>query len=74
MSSIKITNSAAKEEKLDQFMDYLEELKDVFADIVEEYEKKRAPEETVDELTSALDCLEDAHDIILDVLMENDGL
>ena len=70
MSLIRIPNTAPKEEKLDQFMDYLEELKDTFADIVQEYEDEEAPEETVDMLTGALDALEDAHDIVLDVLME----
>lgn len=72
MSLIEIAENASKEEKLNQILDCLEELKTAFADVVQEYEEEGAEEETVDLLTGALDAVEDAHDVILDVIEDND--
>lgn len=68
MDLIRIEEQASKEEKLSRILDYLEELKNVFAEVVGEFEDDSAPEETVDMLTGALDAVEDAHDVILDVI------
>jgi len=70
MSLIDIAPLTTKEEKLNQLLDYLEEIKDAFAEIVEEYEAEDASEETVDLLTGALDAVEDAHDIVLDIVTD----
>ena len=70
MSLIKIDEHAAKEEKLNQILDYMEELKDAFAEVVDEFGSGDSEEETVDLLTGALDAMEDAHDVILDVIEE----
>ena len=72
MSLVEIAEHASKEEKLNQILDYLEELKTVLAGVVEEYEEDGAEEEKADLLTGALDAVEDAHDVILDVI-EDDG-
>ncbi len=72
MSLIEMVDQVSKEEKLNRILDYLEELKNVLADVVQEYEEEEAPEETVDLLTGALDAVEDAHDVILDVIEDND--
>ena len=37
MSLIKIDEHAAKEEKLNQILDYMEELKNAFAEVVDEF-------------------------------------
>ena len=68
MDLVRIDEQASKEEKLSRILDYLEELKNVFAEVVREFEDDSAPEETVDMLTGALDAVEDAHDVILDVI------
>ena len=57
-----------------EILDYLEELKGVFSEVVQQYEDEDATEETVDLLTGALDAIEDAHDVILDVIEDNEEL
>ena len=71
MSLIKIDEQASKEEKLNQILDYLEELKNALAKVVDDFESGDSEEETVDLLTGALDAVEDAHDVILDVIEDN---
>ena len=54
----KIINLSAvleKEEKLQQVVDYMEELKDQFSDLIQEYEDDGADVRKVDTLTEALD-------------------
>ena len=70
MSLIKIDEHAAKEEKLNQILDYMEELKNAFAEVVDEFGSGDSEEESVGLLTGALDAMEDAHDVILDVIEE----
>ena len=70
MSLVKIDEHASKEEKLNQILDYLEELKNAFSEVVDEFGAGDAEEEIVDLLTGALDAVEDAHDVILDVTEE----
>ena len=53
----KIINLSAvleKEEKLQQVVDYMEELKDQFSDLIQEYEDDGADVRKVDTLTEAL--------------------
>ena len=64
----KIINLSAvleKEEKLQQVVDYMEELKDQFSDLIQEYEDDGADVRKVDTLTEALDALEDAYELSL---------
>lgn len=72
MHLVEMGEGLSKEEKLNRILDYLEELKTVFSEVVQEYDEEEAPEETVDLLTGALDAVEDAHDVILDVVEGND--
>ena len=74
MSLIQIAEYASKEDKLEQILEYLEELKTAFSEVVQEYEDDGAEEEIVDLLTGALDAVEDAHDVILDVVEEAEDL
>ena len=50
-----------KEEKLEQIADYMGELKDEFAALIQDQRK-------LDTLTEALDALEDAYDMVNEVL------
>lgn len=74
MSLIEIAPHVSKEEKLNQILNYLEELKNAFSEVVQEFEDEGAEEETVDLLTGALDAVEDAHDVVMDVLEEIEDL
>ena len=70
MRLIKIDEYASKEEKLNQILEYLQELKNAFAEVIDEFDSGDSEEETVNLLTGALDTVEDAHDVILDVIDE----
>ena len=70
MRLIKIDEYASKEEKLNQILEYLQELKNAFAEVIDEFDSGDSEEETVDLLTGALDAVEDAHDVILDDIDE----
>ena len=66
----KIINLSAvleKEEKLQQVVDYMEELKDQFSDQIKENEEEDAEVRKVDTLTEALDALEDAYEMVCEV-------
>ena len=66
----KIINLSAvleKEEKLQQVVDYMEELKDQFSDLIQEYEDDGADVRKVDTLNEALDALEDAYEMVCEV-------
>ena len=68
----KIINLSAvleKEEKLQQVVDYMEELKDQFSDLIQEY---GADVRKVDTLTEALDALEDAYEMVCEVAEEEE--
>lgn len=67
---IDIAPLADKELKLQSIAEYLEELKDALADIVDEYEIEDGDSEKMDTLTEALDALEDAFDAVNDVVMD----
>lgn len=71
----KIINLSAvleKEEKLQQVVDYMEELKDQFSDLIQEYEDDGADVGKVDTLTEALDALEDAYEMVCEVAEEEE--
>lgn len=71
----KIINLSAvleKEEKLQQVVDYMEELKDQFSDLIQEYEDDGADVRKVDTLTEALDVLEDAYEMVCEVAEEEE--
>ena len=70
MSLIKIDENASKEEKLNQILECLRELKNTFADLIDDFDDDGASEDAVDMMTGALDSLEDAHDVILDAIEE----
>lgn len=65
---IKISSEKGKEERLKEILDNLEYVKNNLAELLEEYDKEE--NEKTDVLTEALDALEDAHDIVNDVVTE----
>lgn len=65
---VKISSEKGKEERLKEILDNLEAVKNDLAELLEEYDKEG--NEKTDVLTEALDALEDAHDIVNDVVTE----
>ena len=57
-----------KEEKLEQIADYMGELKDELAALIQEFDEDGADQRKLDTLTEALDALEDAYDMVNEVL------
>ena len=57
-----------KEEKLQQVAAYMEELKNQFSELIQEYEDDGVDARKVDTLTEALDALEDAYDMVCEVV------
>ena len=72
MSLVNIDGCTTKEDKLERILDYLGDLKDALAEVVDMFEAEEAPEQTVDMLTGALDAVEDAHDVIMDAIEDMD--
>ncbi|MBR2561939.1 MAG: hypothetical protein IKE31_07310 [Eubacterium sp.] len=70
MNLIKIDENASKEEKLNQILECLRELKNTFAELIDDFDDDGVSEGAVDMMTGALDSLEDAHDVILDAIEE----
>lgn len=65
---VKLSSGKGKEERLKEILDNLEEVKNDLAELLEEYDKEE--NEKTDVLIEALDALEDAHDIVNDVVTE----
>lgn len=65
---IKINPTEVKEEKLQDIFENLHILKNTLAGVIDEYEENEAEEKQTDLLTEALDALEDAYDVISEVL------
>lgn len=65
---VKLSSGKGKEERLKEILDNLEEVKNDLAELLEEYDKEENEKTYV--LTEALDALEDAHDIVNDVVTE----
>ena len=71
MALINIPQSARKEDKLSSLLDYLEELKHAFSEIVQEYEDETGSDsEIVDSLTDALDAFEDVYEDVFEIVSE----
>ena len=64
---INLSSVLEKEEKLQQVADYMEELKNQFSELIQEYEDDGVDARKVDTLTEALDALEDAYDMVCEV-------
>ena len=64
---IDLSSVLEKEEKLQQVADYMEELKNQFSELIQEFEDDGADARKVDTLTEALDALEDAYDMVCEV-------
>ena len=58
-----------KKEKIQKIFNSIEEIKDTLADMISEFDEENTTEEQMlDALTEALDALEDASEVIADVL------
>ena len=65
---VKLTSAIEREEKLNEIYGNLEELKNQFTALIDEYEEEKSDSRKVDTLIEALDALEDAAEAIQDVL------
>ena len=66
---MKITENASKEERLEQIMQSVEELKAALLDVADEYEAD-GDDEVMDSLSDALEAMDDIIDDISDVLAD----
>ena len=65
---VKLTSAIEREEKLNEIYENLQELKNQFTALIDEYEEEKSDSRKVDTLIEALDALEDAAEEIQDVL------
>ena len=66
---VNIKIQTEKKEKIQKIFNRIEEIKDTLADMISEFDEENTTEEqTLDALTEALDALEDASEVIADVL------
>lgn len=65
---VKLTSAIEREEKLNEIYENLEELKNQFTALIDEYEEEKSDSRKVGTLIEALDALEDAAEAIQDVL------
>ncbi len=65
---VKLTSATEREEKLSELYENLEELKNQFAALIDEYEEEETGSRKTDTLIEALDALEDAAETMQDVL------
>lgn len=65
---VKLTSAIEREEKLNEIYENLEELKNQFTALIDEYEEEKSDSRKVDTLIEALDALEDAAEAMQDVL------
>ena len=66
---VNIKIQTEKHEKIQKIFNSIEEIKDTLADMISEFDEENTTEEqTLDALTEALDALEDASEVIADVL------
>ena len=66
---VNIKIQTEKKEKIQKIFNSIEEIKDTLADMISEFDEENITEEqTLDTLTEALDALEDASEVIADVL------
>ena len=67
---VKLTSAVEREEKLNEIYENMEELKNQFTALIDQYEEEESGSRKVDTLIEALDALEDAAEAIQDVLEE----
>lgn len=66
---VNIKIQTEKKEKIQKIFNSIEEIKDTLADMISEFDEENTTEEqTLDALTETLDALEDASEVIADVL------
>lgn len=65
---VKLTSAIEREEKLNEIYENLEELKNQFTALIDEYEEEKSDSRKVDTLIEALDALEDAAEAMQDVM------
>ena len=66
---VNIKIQTEKKEKIQKIFNSIEEIKDTLADMISEFDEENTTEEqTLDALTESLDALEDASEVIADVL------
>ncbi|WP_448783743.1 hypothetical protein [Blautia sp.] len=65
---VKLTSAVEREEKLNEIYENMEELKNQFAALIDQYEEEESGSRKVDTLIEALDALEDAAEAMQDVL------
>lgn len=65
---VKLSSATEREEKLKEFYEKMEELKNEFTEIVDLYEETESGSKNTDMLIEALDALEDAAEVILEVV------
>lgn len=66
---VNIKIQTEKKEKIQKIFNSIEKIKDTLADMISEFDEENITEEqTLDALTEALDALEDASEVIADVL------
>ena len=66
---VNIKIQTEKKEKIQKIFNSIEEIKETLADMISEFDEENTTEEqTLDALTEALDALEDASEVIADVL------
>lgn len=66
--SLNRSSVSERKGKLNKLYENLEELKNQFSEIIDEYEEEESGSRDVDTLIEALDALEDAAETIADVL------
>ena len=65
---VNLSSATERKEKLNELYENMEEPKNKFAELIDEYEEKESGSRNVDVLIEALDALEDAAEAIEDVL------
>ena len=65
---VKLSSATEREKKLNEIYENMEELKNQFAALIDEYEEEESGSRKVDTLIEALDTLEDAAEAMQDVL------
>lgn len=65
---VKLSSATEREKKLNEIYENMEELKNQFTALIDEYEEEESGSRKVDTLIEALDALEDAAEAIQDVL------
>lgn len=65
---VKLSSATEREKKINEIYENMEELKNQFAALIDEYEEEESGSRKVDTLIEALDALEDAAEAMQDVL------